>query len=158
MLLAYNRHLINSTYSFISFPGGSDSKESTCNEGVSEVAQSCPTLCDPMDCSLPGFSVRGIFQTRVLEWVAISFSRGSSWPRDWIQVSRIARRHFTLWATREAQTALWETWVQSLGWEDPLEEGMETHSSILAWRIPMDRGAWWATVHGVARSWTQLSD
>ena len=44
--------------------------------------------------------------------------------------------------------AVWETWVQSLGWEDPLEEGMETHSSILAWRIHMDRGAWWATVHG----------
>ena len=44
----------------------------------SEVARSCPTLCDPMDCSLPGFSVRGIFQARVLEWVAISFSRGSS--------------------------------------------------------------------------------
>ena len=46
--------------------------------------------------------------------------------------------------------AVWEIWVQSLGWEDPLEEGMATHSSILAWRIPMDRGAWWATVHGVA--------
>ena len=48
--------------------------------------------------------------------------------------------------------------VQSLGWEDPLEEGMETYSSILVWRIPMDRGAWWATVHGVAKSWTRLSD
>ena len=48
----------------------------------SEVAQSCPTLCDPMDCSLPGFSVSGIFQATVLEWVAISFSRGSSQPRD----------------------------------------------------------------------------
>ena len=44
-----------------------------------------------------------------------------------------------------------ETWVSSLGWEDPLEEGMATHSSILAWRIPMDRGAWWAIVHGVAK-------
>ena len=44
-----------------------------------------------------------------------------------------------------------ETWVQSLGWEDPLEEGMATHSTILAWRIPMDRGAWWAIVHGVAK-------
>ena len=43
-----------------------------------------------------------------------------------------------------------ETWVRSLGWEDPLEEGMATHSSILAWRIPMDRGTWWARVHGVA--------
>ena len=46
--------------------------------------------------------------------------------------------------------AMRETWFQSLGWEDPLQEGMATHSSILAWRIPMDRGAWRATVHGVA--------
>ena len=45
-----------------------------------------------------------------------------------------------------------ETWVQSLGWEDTLEEEMVTHSSILAWEIPLDRGAWWATVHGVAKS------
>ena len=51
-----------------------------------------------------------------------------------------------------------ETWVRSLGWEDLLEKGMATHSSILAWRIPMNRGAWWATVHGVAKSRTQLSD
>ena len=48
--------------------------------------------------------------------------------------------------------AMWETWVQSLVWEDPLEEGMATHSNILAWRIPTDRGAWQATVHGVAKS------
>ena len=54
--------------------------------------------------------------------------------------------------------AMWETWVQSLGWEDPLEEGMATYSSILAWRMPMDRGTWWATVHGVAESWTRLSN
>ena len=45
-----------------------------------------------------------------------------------------------------------ETWVQSLGWEDPLEEGTATHSSILAWRLHMDRGAWWATVLGFAES------
>jgi len=50
--------------------------------------------------------------------------------------------------------AMRETWVQSLGWEDPLEKGMATHSSILAWRIPMDRGAWRATDHGVAKSQT----
>ena len=52
--------------------------------------------------------------------------------------------------------AMRETWVQSLGWKYPLEEGMATHSSILARRIPMDRGAWWAIVHGVAKSWTWL--
>ena len=51
-----------------------------------------------------------------------------------------------------------ETWVRSLGWEDPLEDGMATHSSILAWRIPMDRGDGRATVHGVAKSQTRLSD
>ena len=50
--------------------------------------------------------------------------------------------------------AMWETWVQSLGWEDPLDEGMANHSSILAWRIYMDRGALWATVPGVTKSWT----
>ena len=48
--------------------------------------------------------------------------------------------------------AMQEAWVQSLGWEEALKEGMATHPSILAWRIPMDRGAWWATVHGVAES------
>ena len=62
----------------------------------SEVTQSCPTLCNPMDCSLPGSSVHGIFQGRVLEWVAISFSRGSSQPRDQIRVSLIACRCFTI--------------------------------------------------------------
>ena len=50
-----------------------------------------------------------------------------------------------------------ETRVPFLGWEDPLEEGMATHSSVLAWRIPRDRGAWRAAVHGVVKSWTRLS-
>ena len=68
----------------------------------SEVAQLCPTLCNPMDCSLPGSSVHGILQARGLEWVAISFSRGSSRLRDRTRVSHIPGRHFNLWATREA--------------------------------------------------------
>ena len=63
-------------------------------------AELCPTLCAPMDCSLPGSSIHGIFQALILEWVAFSFSRGSSWPRDWTQVSRIASRFFPFWATR----------------------------------------------------------
>ena len=54
--------------------------------------------------------------------------------------------------------AMRETWVRSLGWEEPLEEGLATHSSVLAWRIPTDRGAWRATVHGVAKSQRGLSD
>ena len=53
---------------------------------------------------------------------------------------------------------MWETQVQSLGEEDPLEKEIATHSSILAWRVRMDRGAWWATVRRVAKSWTQLRD
>ena len=68
-----------------------------------------------------------------------------------------------MWTSLVAQMvknlpAVLETWVRSLGWEDSLEEGMATHSSILAWRIPMDRGAWRATVHGVTKSQTQLSN
>ena len=65
----------------------------------SEVTQSCPTLSDPMDCSLPGSSIHEISQARILEWGAISFSR-SSWPRDWTQISCLVGRRFTVWATR----------------------------------------------------------
>ena len=60
------------------------------------VAQSCLTLCNLMDCSLPGSSVHRIFQARVLEWVVISFSRGSSRPRDQTQVFHVAGRYFTI--------------------------------------------------------------
>ena len=70
------------------------------------VAQLCPTLWDPMDYSPPGSSVHEIFHTKTLEWVVISFSRGSSQPRDQTQVSCIAGRFFTSWATREAQEYL----------------------------------------------------
>ena len=68
------------------------------------VAQSCLTLCDPMDCSLQGSSVLGIFQARLLEGMATAFSRGLSQPRDWTQVSCSAGGFFTIWATREAFT------------------------------------------------------
>ena len=66
------------------------------------------------------------------------------------------------WASLVAQMvknlpAMWKTWVQSLGWGDLLEKGMATYSSILAWEIPMDRGDWLATVHGVTKSQTRLS-
>ena len=59
------------------------------------VTQSCPTLCDPMNCSPPASSVHGILQARILEWVALSFSRGSSQPRDWTHVSCLAGGFFT---------------------------------------------------------------
>ena len=67
------------------------------------VAQSRPTLCNPMDCSPPGSSVHGILQARILEWIAIPFSRGSSGPRDQILVSCIAGRFFTIWAIGKFQ-------------------------------------------------------
>ena len=66
------------------------------------VIQSCPTLCNPVDCSQPASSDRGILQARILEWVAIPFSRGSSQPRDQTRVSCIASRFFTIWATRSS--------------------------------------------------------
>ena len=66
------------------------------------VCQSCLTLRDPMDCSPPDSSVHRILQARLLERVAISFSRGSSWPRDQTWVSCTAGGFFTIWATREA--------------------------------------------------------
>ena len=77
----------------------------------SKVYQSCPTLCDPMGCSLTGSSVHGIFQARILEWVAISFSRRSSQPRDWTWVSWVVGRRFTIWATRE----VFEGYLNGLG-------------------------------------------
>ena len=182
----------------------------------SEVAQSCQTLCDPMDCSPPGFSIHGILQARILDWVTISFSRGSSRPRDRTHVSHVGSRCFTLWKgnprKRVLYVCMWlihfavqekqnivkqlysnkkknlssefhmayivtfirlfsdtiffffklrpqlllclgfpggsavknppaaqerqETRVPSLGQDVPLEEGMATHSTILAWKIP----------------------
>ena len=63
------------------------------------VTQLCPTLCDALNCSPPGSSVHGILQARILEWVAIPFSRGSSWPRDQTWVPCTAGRFFTIWAT-----------------------------------------------------------
>ena len=78
------------------------------------VTQSCPTLCNPTDCSPPGSPVHGILQERILEWVATSFSRRSSPPRDWTRVSCISGRFFTVWATREAHgNHLWAQFWES---------------------------------------------
>ena len=91
--------------------------------------QSWPALCDRTACSPPGSSVHGIFQARILEWVAISFSidffPGGFFPGSSLVAQRL--KHLP---------AMQETWLQSLGWENPLEKEMATHSSILAWRIP----------------------
>ena len=67
-------------------------------------------LCDPRDYSLPGSSVHGILQARILAWVAVSFSRGSSQPSDWTQASHIAGGLFTVWATRAGPKASFLTW------------------------------------------------
>ena len=67
----------------------------------------CLTLSDPMDCTLPGSSIHGIFQASVLEWVAISFSRESSRPRDETQVSCIVGRRFTVWARKGHKVGVW---------------------------------------------------
>ena len=100
----------------------------------SEVAQSCLTLCVPMDCSLPGSSVHGIFQARILGWGAISFSRGSSQPRDWTWVSLTVDRHFTIWAIREViknHLPMQGTWVRSLGWEVPWRRKWKSTPGLL---------------------------
>ena len=64
-------------------------------------------FCEPVDCSLPGSFVHGILQIRILEFVGMPFSRGSSWPRDWTQVSHTAGRFFTIWATRLSLGIRW---------------------------------------------------
>ena len=109
-----------------------------------EVTQLCLTLCDPMDCSLQGYSVHWIFQASILEWVAISFSRGSSRPRDWTQVSHIVGRRFTVWVM----------YIVCRLKKFPLPISYE-YSCL---ENPMGEGAWQAVVHGVAKSQTRLSD
>ena len=79
------------------------------------VTQSCPTLCDPMDHNPPGSSVQWILQARILEWVAIPFSRGSSHTRDQTQVSYIAREFFTAWTTR---TKKMTRYTLSMDWKN----------------------------------------
>ena len=89
------------------------------------VTQSCLIRCDPTDCSPPDFSVHGILQAKILQWVAISFSRGCSWPRDWIWVSCIVGRFFNVGATREAKISC--LWLVKLGWRKEL--GGRTYQS-----------------------------
>ena len=106
-------------------------------------------LCHPMDCSPPGSSVCGIPQARILEWVAMPSSKGSSWPRDRTSILMSPKFlsplqpllwnlclyiHLPIWWL--LHECLRESWVPSLGQEDPLEKEMATYSSILAWRIP----------------------
>ena len=104
---------------------------------VSEVTQSCPTLCDLMDCNLPGSLVHGILQARVLEWVAISFSRGSSHPRDRTRVSCTAGGRFTIWATREAWGKCFIFWFANFNLQQLRRQIPASHS--MGWqRSPSD--------------------
>ena len=103
------------------------------------VTQRCPTLFNPMDWGSPGSSVHGILQRRILKWVAISFSRRSSQPRDRTQVSCIAGRLLTVWATSEtlSRDILTGTFFFLLNSRLSLsEKAMAPHSSTLAWQIP----------------------
>ena len=115
----------------------------------SEVAQSCPTLLDPMDCSPPGSSIHGIFQARVLEWGATAFSEFKEKAVEILICSQVGKA--SLVAQRiKCLLAMWETWVRSLGPKDPLEKAMAPHSSTLAWKIP------WTEEPGVLQSMGSL--
>ena len=122
-----------------------------------KVTQSCPTLCDLMDCSPLGSSVHGILQARILKWVAIPVSRGSSRPRNWTQVSCIAGRFFTNWATRESESEVAQSCPTVC---DPMDCSLLWDSSIhgifqarvLEWvAIPVSRGS------SLSRDWTRVS-
>ena len=93
------------------------------------VTQLCTTLCNPMDCSSQGSSVHEILQARILGCVVMPSSRGSSQPRDRTQVSRIAGRFFTIWATREAQYVISEDryFRQSVLWLPSQETFLRNH-------------------------------
>ena len=110
--------------------------------------QSCPTLCDPIDGSPPGSSVHGIFQARVLEWVAISFSILNC---RWIlyQLSHKKNPPSNAGDPRAVSSIPGSGRYPGAGNGNPLQ--------YCCLENPMARGAWWATVHGVAKSWTRLS-
>ena len=111
------------------------------NLHVRLVALSCPTLWDSLDCSLPGCSVHGIFQARILEWVAISYSRRSSWPRD--------QTHVPVSPALQADSlSTYPLAIFGEGNGNPLQ-----YSCL---ESPVDGGAWWAAVHWVAQSQTWL--
>ena len=101
-ILEKKKNLLNRMW--VCSPSVQQSQPTETKERKREVSQSCPTLHDLMNCSWPGSSIHGIFQTRILGWVAISFSRGACWSRDRTQFSSAAGRLFTIWATREAHT------------------------------------------------------
>ena len=130
-----------------------------------EAYMSCVCLACPCDlrCEITSWSVEIQTHPKDFGWlpgephILLGYT---CWPCHILYLLGMKHTQY-VWASLVAQMiknppAMWEIWVQSLGWEDPLEEGLATHSGILAWRIPMGSGAWWATVHGVAKSQTWL--
>ena len=90
------------------------------------VTQSCPTLWDPVHCSPPGSSVHRILQARILQWIAIPFSRVSSWPRDRTRISHIEGRFFTIWATRRT----WKWLIMKMSLQDVKEIRFSSYTLI----------------------------
>ena len=126
--------------------------------------QSCLSLCDPVDCSPPSSSVYGIPQAWILEWVAMPSSRGSSWPRDRTHISHIylylqvgfLPLCFPRGSKGKESACNAGDWGSIPGSGRCPEEGNSIPLQYSCLGNPMDRGAWWATVHGIAKSWTWL--
>ena len=118
-----------------------------CEVKWSEVPRLCTTLCDPMDCGLPESSVNGILQARILEWVAIFFSRGFSWSRDRTWVSGIVGRRFTVWAPREAYMELcWQGDVSA-----PYLSISISHNNFKVYNTVMVTIVTMLSIHGIPR-------
>ena len=121
----------------------------------------CPTLCDPMDCSLPGSSLHGILQANILEWVAISFSRGSSQPRDRTWVSHIVGRCFNLWATREAcnYAVVWAffgicfLWDWNENWSFPVPWPLLSFPNLLTYWVQHLHSIIFQVFSGATQTW-----
>ena len=110
--------------------------------------QSCLTLCDTMGCSPPGSSVLGILQARILEWVAMPSSRGSSWPRDWTWISYISSVLRIRWLPRWHRGKESACHCRAGRFPGGVNDNPLQYSCL---ENPMDRGAWWDTVHGVPK-------
>ena len=116
-------------------------------------AQSCLTLCGPIDCSPRGSSAHGILQARILEWVVIPFSRRSSQPRDWTWFSRIAGRFFTVWATREAPGEAGNRSLQNI----PLVIFRRRECSPFFWEAPGSIHLWITVMVALGDNLRQVS-
>ena len=120
------------------------------------VPPSCLTLCNLMDCSLPGSSVHGIFQTRILEWVAISISMGSSRPRDRTHISWIGRQIFYHWATKEAHARAYLVFTKITMTIPRYQEKYFLLPLISIWKIKKLRREW-NNYHSVTSSWKVIN-